>query len=145
MTLTESAHPSPQRRRVGLVSLAIGLTGAPAAWVTQLVVNYGLSSYACYPASVPRGHVLPGWENVRIALLIINLLALMLAVGTTFLSYRNWVATRDEHPGALDDLVAAGEGRTRFIGLAGAISGIGFALAIVFDLIAVLGVPQCSG
>ncbi|MHB8884519.1 MAG: hypothetical protein ACYC5H_05445 [Methylovirgula sp.] len=145
MTLTESAHPSPQRRRVGPLALAIGLIGAPAAWVMQLVVNYGLSSYACYPASVPRATVLPGWEGSWIILVVINLLALLGAASTTFLSYRNWHVTRDEHPGALDDLVEAGEGRTRFIGLAGALSGIGFTLAIIFDLIAVLGVPQCSG
>lgn len=145
MTLTDSMHPAPQRHRVGLAAQAIGLIGAPAAWITQLVVNFGLSSYACYPDSVPRSHVLPGWENAWIALLVINLLALVVAAGTTFLSYRNWLVTRDERPGSVGDLAESGEGRTRFVCLSGAITGVGFTLAIIFDLIATLGVPQCSG
>jgi hypothetical protein len=146
MTMNDSTmHPSPQRHRLSLAVLMTGLAAPPAAWVTQLVVNYALSSYSCYPDSLPRASVLAGWRGVWTIVLIINLLALATAAATTALSYRNWHVVRDEHPGDADDVVEIGEGRSRFIGLAGAISGIGFTLAIVFDLLAILGVPQCSG
>jgi hypothetical protein len=138
-------HPSPQRHRIGLMPLMLGLVAPPAAWVIQLAVNYGLSSYSCFPDGSPRATVLPGWTGVWTGVLIINLVTLAIATGTTFLSYRNWHAVRDEHPGEADDLVETGEGRSRFIGLAGAISGLGFIMAILLDLIAILGVPQCSG
>lgn len=138
-------HPSPHRDRIGLVPLMAGLIGPPAAWLLQLVVNYGLSSYSCYPASVPHVAVLPGWTGVWVGVLIINIIAIAIAIATTVLSYRNWRIVRDEHPGEADDLVETGEGRSRFIGLAGAITGLGFVIALVFDLIAILAVPQCGG
>ncbi len=138
-------HPSPHRHRIGLMPLMLGLVAPPAAWTLQFIVNYGLSSYSCFPDGSPRATVMSNWKWVWAVVLIINLVALAIAIATTFLSYRNWHVVRDEHPGQADDLVETGEGRSRFIGLAGAISGIGFVLAILFDLIAILGVPQCSG
>jgi hypothetical protein len=140
-----TTHPSPQRHRIGLMPLMLGLIAPPAAWVLQLVVNYGLSSHSCFPDGTPRASVLPGWSGVWTGVLVINLIALAIAAATTILSYRNWHTVRDEHPGEADDLVETGEGRTRFIGLAGAISGLGFIMAILLDFVAIIGVPQCGG
>jgi hypothetical protein len=52
-------HPSPHRHRVSLSALLFGLFGGPVAWIAQLVVNYGLASYACFPGDTPRTHVPP--------------------------------------------------------------------------------------
>lgn len=146
MTMSESTmHPSPQRHRIGLMPLMTGLVAPPAAWTLQFIVNYALSSYSCYPDGSPRAAVMSNWRWVWAGVLAINLIALAIAIATTFLSYRNWHVVRDEHPGQADDLVEIGEGRSRFIGLAGAISGLGFIIGIILDLIAILGVPQCSG
>ncbi|MDQ2803435.1 MAG: hypothetical protein M3Y41_12400, partial [Pseudomonadota bacterium] len=48
----ETADPSPQRARVGLAPLFLGMLGGPAAWVAQLIGNYALTSPRCYPHGV---------------------------------------------------------------------------------------------
>lgn len=131
-------HPSPQRARVGFVPLMLGLVSPPAAWSINLLVNYWLSSYPCSTTGLSK-------SGFWIGALLINVIGILVALGTTYLSYRNWHAVRGEHPGDADDVAEIGEGRARFIGLAGAISGIGFIVALIFDLIAILGVPQCAG
>lgn len=141
MTMSGSMHPSPQRHRIGLVSLGVGLAGPPVIWTVQFIANYWLTSFACAATTAPRG--LNG--GARVAVLVINLVALVAAAAATFLSYRNWQTAQSEHPGTPEDLVATGEGRSRFVGLAGAVSGVGFLIAILFDLVSILGVPLCGG
>jgi hypothetical protein len=140
MTMSGSMHPSPQRHNIGLLALAVGLVGPPAIWTVQFLANYWITSFACAANREPRG--LNG--GVWIAVIVINLLALAAASAATWLSYRNWQSAQSEHPGTPEDLVATGEGRSRFIGFAGIISGIAFILGILFDLVSILGVPQCG-
>lgn len=140
MTMSGSMHPSPQRHRIGIVALAVGLAGPPAIWAVQFLANYWVTSFACGAHTAPRGLNGGAW----IAVLVINLVAVVAAAAATFLSYRNWEASKTEHPGTQEDLVATGEGRSRFVGFAGAISGAAFILAILFDLVSILGVPQCG-
>ena len=54
--------------------------------------------------------MLPGWNGIWIALLILNIAAMVVALIAAEVSRRNWLATRSEHPGASDDLLGA---RTR--------------------------------
>jgi hypothetical protein len=138
-------HPSPHRERVGLFAQFFGLTAAPTAWVAQLLLNYGLASYSCFPRIAPRTTVLPGWGFVWWLLLGFNLLAVVIALAASVVSYLTWRAARHEHPGGFSHAVAAGEGRTRFFGLVGVMTGLGFLAAIIFDLVALFVVPQCIG
>jgi hypothetical protein len=82
---------------------------------------------------------------VWLANLAINLLAIAVALVASEVSRRSWHATSGEHPGSSEHLLEAGEGRTRFLAMAGWLTGLGFALAIVFDTVALLTVPQCPG
>jgi hypothetical protein len=59
-------------------------------------------------------------------------------------SYRSWNATRREVEGETEDMVAAGEGRTRFLALWGLLTSVGFACAIGFSLIGLFTVPLCG-
>ena len=139
------AHPSPARERIALPALFTALAGGPLAWVTQLLVNYGLASATCYPLDFPRTEAVPGWGAVWYGLLAVNLLAIGVALFAAAGSHRYWRATRNEHAGHARHALEAGEGRTRFVALVGLMAGLGFAAALVFDLIALLVVPQCQG
>ena len=144
MTVSESFQREPRRVGVGFVPLAIGLMAAPACWAIQLIVNYGLTSYACYPFVEQRSTLAPGWGGVWIAVIVINLVMLVIAAAATALSFFNWRILVRLHPNVRDDLVDASEGRARFVALCGAVAGIGFVIAIIFDLVAVLGSPICA-
>jgi hypothetical protein len=140
----EAEHPAPHAHRVGRGLLFLGVLLAPTAWAIQLVVNYGLASYVCFPQETPRFSPLPGWEGLRSALVIINVVALIAAVAGIALSFRNWRLSGAEARGGHGKLLEAGEGRTRFLAVWGLWSGVWFLIAILFNTIALVGVPLCG-
>ena len=142
--ITDTVEPAPHDQRVGPAALLLALIGGPAAWIVQHLVQYGLTSYACYPGRTPRDEVLPGFGWVWSTSLAFNIAALLLALAAAAAAYRNWCLTREEHRGGAGELVEAGEGRTRFLSLWGILAGLGFALAIAFNMIALFVVPLCS-
>lgn len=139
-----AGHPSPQRGRVSILAQIAGLAAGPAAWIAQLVVDYGLSSYACYPFTEPFQQAPPpGWGGERILLLIVNLACLAASLGGLATAHRVWRRARDEKPGDVHRVIHTGHGRTRFLALCGMLASIGFAVAILFDTAAIVGVPSC--
>ncbi|HEY7900324.1 MAG TPA: hypothetical protein VIC25_03975 [Caulobacteraceae bacterium] len=119
-------------RRICLLILA--LAAGPAAWIGQLVIGYGISSYACFPATAPAQiSPPPGWSGEVAGLLALNLACLILSLLGAALAFRLW-----RRPGA-----GPAAGRTRFLAGCGLFSGLGFALAILFDTVPILGVPAC--
>ena len=145
--MSESAaheHPSPHRERVGAAGLLIALWIGPAAWASQLMIDYGLASYSCFPSDAPRATApTSAWYPERLVLVGVNILCLMLAVAGVGVAYRSWRAIRDEKPGAHQRLLDAGEGRSRFLAACGVFAGLVFSLAILFHLAAIAGVPAC--
>jgi hypothetical protein len=137
--------PSPHRHRVGLVALGFGLCGGPLAWAAQLNLNYALASHACFPNSAPRAWPLPGWEGIGTVMLVINVIALVIALASMVVAWRTWRATRDEHQGRSGHLLEVGEGRSRFLAACGLMSGIGFFAATIFNTVMLIWVPQCTG
>ncbi len=79
-TLPHSQHPAPLRGNVSTVALFAGLLASPLAWGLQLVINYGLAAHACYPGDMPLHDVAPGFHSTRTIILLINLLAMALAL-----------------------------------------------------------------
>ena len=140
---TDSAHPSPQARHVSLFHQAIGVAGAPIAWAIRLIVNLALASSACLPSSPLPGEPLTG-RGTGLAMLGVDMAALLVALAVAVLSYRDWKATKTEKPGSHSHLLEVGEGRARFLALSGMIVSLGFALATGFDLVALLIVPICE-
>jgi hypothetical protein len=134
-------HPAPHRRNVGLSSLLLGLTAAPVAWVTQLIVGYGVASHACFPGDMPRAS--PLFLATGTIVTAFNLAAIIISIAGVVLSFRSWRATREEHAGRSHRLLDVGEGRTRFLAICGMLTSMGFLVATIFASIAILAVPLC--
>jgi len=123
-------HPA-EHEPIGASLLIAALAAGPSAWALQLIVGYGLSSLACFPHDRPiTQSPPPGWSGEPAVLLAINIAFLLLALGGAGVST---IGLRR----------AAGRTRNRFLATCGMMSGLGFALAILFDIAPILGVPAC--
>jgi hypothetical protein len=138
-------HPAPHRHRAPLAGQVFGLVAGPVAWGVQLVAGYGLSGHACFPGDHPVARIALGWGWMRAACLGLNLLALGVCVAAGLYSLSLWRATQHEAQGRARTVVDVGEGRTRFSSLCGALTSAGFALAILFNTVVILGAPACRG
>lgn len=131
-----AGHPAPQRERVGPVSVAFGLTGAPLAWIGLSLVNYGVASQDCTPPMASRAGIVLG---VTVAL------AVVVALAALWTAWRAWRRSHAEQAGGQERTMEVGEGRTRFLALCGVITSLGFLLGIAFALLPLLMVPSCAG
>jgi hypothetical protein len=122
--------------------LGVALLAAPLAWLIQTSANYGLSSHACYPGAEPLHAMTAAWQWP--AVLLITLGAMLLAAAAALIAFTAWRRTRQEAAGDVPEVLEAGEGRTRFLSLWGTMTGAGFTIALLFSLIALLGVPPCG-
>ena len=86
--------------------------------------------------------MLAGWGWTRWVALAINLAAALVAIaaGMTGLAIWRAVGRGDSEP-APNPL----EGRARFFGVCGSLSGFGFLAAILFGAVMILGAPACRG
>lgn len=138
--------PSPHRDGVHKGALLAFVWAGPVAWAAQLLCNFALASHTCFPQpATPLTQILPGWQRVWAALLIVNALAAAVAIAAAVMSLRHWYRAREEASGSSHDAFEAGEGRTRFLALCGVMNGFGFLAAIGFNTIALFVVPQCIG
>ena len=136
-------HPSPQRHRANPWAVGFALLAAPSAWITQLLINVGLASYACYPHDVPLAHASYGWLHTF--LIAVNLIALLLCAAAGGAAWRLWQATRHERPGSGHHLLESGDGRTRFFAMVGVLTSTLFLVAVLLQASNVFVVPSCSG
>jgi hypothetical protein len=136
-------HPAPHRDRVGLGTLAFITLGPPLAWGTRLVVNYGSSSYACYPASEPLNQPLASLHWVWALLIGLDLVGMALCLAALAVAYRTWRVTKHELQETGPPLIEIGDGRTRFFAIWGILIGIGFFVAILFDFVGLWVIPLC--
>jgi hypothetical protein len=127
---------------VSVKTLLFGLGVGPAAWAAQLMLGYGLSSYACFPGDQAlRQSPPPGWRGEHTALAGIGVVCLLLALSGAWVAYRSWSISRAQTAGG--GLLDAAVGRSRFLAGCGLLASLGFSLAILFGLGASLGVPAC--
>jgi hypothetical protein len=142
--MTTETHPTPHRD-VSSFMLAFAVLGAAAAWSVQLLIDYGLAAHNCFPTTTPvmSATVPGGWVYPLLAAL--NIVAMMLAILSTLAARTIWNRTKDEHDGSPHHLLTAGEGRTRFLAMCGQLAGLGFLVAIIFDMVAIYMVPRCFG
>ena len=137
-------HPSPHKGRTSTIALIFGFAGGPIAWTGQLLVSYGLTSYACYPGPVPRSSIPPGWNFLSPGLTVFSVITLVIALAAFAVAYRDYTRTRAEMQGEANDLLEIGHGRSRFIALCGLITAAAFAMIIVFDTLSLYLVPPCT-
>ena len=137
-------HPSPGKDGATIMALILGFFGGPFAWTGQLLVSYGLTSYACYPGPTPRDALLPGWWLLSPGLTVLGVASLGIALAALVASWRTYARTRAEMQGRMNDLLDVGEGRSRFLALCGLLTSGAFAVVIVFDTVSLYLLPPCT-
>lgn len=145
--MTESAHspaehPAPHRTQASPLSLLTAIAAGPTGWIAQLIIDYGLSSYACFPRDAPLRQS-PPWQGEHLLLLAVNLACLLLPVLGLVTALKSWRRTRYEKAGGAGTLLEIGEGRTRFLASCGMMSCLGFGLAVLFNTASALAAPAC--
>lgn len=137
-----SGPPAPLAGAPSNLLQLFAVAAGPVAWNAQLVANYALATYPCFPRGVARSVPMPGWEGSWIWLIAINLAAVALTVVAFAIGLRcmRWAQRQ-----SLDDERHARRiGRTRALGVAALLFAGTFFLATIFTLIAILGTPQCA-
>ena len=136
-------HPSPHRGRVRYWSLWFAILAAPLAWSLQLLINAGLAAHGCYPNDVPLAA--PLWGHLNTVSAIVETIALVICVGAGIAAGHNWSRSRGEKPGGAQDVIAAGNGRTRFMAMVAMMTSGLFLLATGISAWNLLVVPACGG
>ncbi|MFI4950566.1 MAG: hypothetical protein ACHP7A_05970 [Caulobacterales bacterium] len=137
------SHPAPHRHRVSIAAQLAGIAAGPVVWALQFEIGYALTAYACFPGDTALSAFAPGWGWTRPAAIAVNLAAVAICLAAGWLSFRAWRRTREEAPGPPHHVVEIAEGRTRFLAVCGAFTSFGFALAVAFDTVMILGAPAC--
>lgn len=122
--------PAPDMRSPRIHWLLFGAFAAPLAWLAHMILAYGVSAYLCYPADHPV--MLSGTGRLFGALLLFDALAMGLCTAGGLVSWNSWKQVR------------RGETRNRFLAVAGLMSSLWFAAAILFNVLASLMVPPCQ-
>lgn len=123
--------PAPETKSVRFHWLLFGAFAAPLAWLGHMMLAYGVSAYVCYPADHPV--MLTRTGPLFAALLLFDAVALGLCAAGGLVSWRAW------------QMMRRGAGPGRFLALAGVMSSLWFAAAILFNVLASLAVPSCQG
>jgi hypothetical protein len=137
----DADHPAPHRGKASLLSLWTGLMLGPAAWFLELVIDTSLLGNACEAASTPHAG---GVASVLPFVLATDGCALVLTALAAMLAWRNWRRTSGEQAGGHHALLASGEGRTRFMAMAGLLVCGLIALAVVYTLGSHLLLQECG-
>lgn len=136
-------EPAGARKTPGAFAIQLfAVFGAPAAWSLQLVINYALAAEACFPNDTPLTQPQPAWD--RAALIGFNLAALAIAAVAALVAVGLWRRNR-QSLGSNENPMEIARGRSHFLAVCGLLTGFGFIVAILFNTVAAVGVPQCSG
>jgi hypothetical protein len=123
-------------------SLWFGLWGAPTAWSVQLLVDYAVAAYGCYPHRTP---LMRPAVPVQVITAIVGGIALVVALAALTASARSWLAARRAGAPAEDEARAGAVplSRIRFMAVAGFITSLLFACGVVLNAISPALVPSC--
>jgi hypothetical protein len=131
-----------RREQVSTIRIAVGLFGAPAAWLTQFSLSEPLAAHACYPYHAPLSA--PIWEGLPAILSVISFACLAVALLSGFVAWSSWRQYERKPPGEGGRAIEAGEGRTRFLINLSLMSSFIFLVAVIFNVCAVFLVSPCS-
>lgn len=137
----QAHHPSPHRRRTNLFSLLYSLVAPPAGWLASQVCNATLAQEACFPGTQPLAQ--PSFSGVRELEALFLVASLLISASAAIVAYRAWRRTRQEHGGDAHALIAIGEGRSRFMALAGMMTSLAFLAGALFSVPALIFVSAC--
>lgn len=151
-TTGASGHPAPERGRTSLAALWFGLAGGPAAWTVQTLVSLPVAAHACFPQLTPLSA--PVFGGVRGVVFVLGVMAFVVSAIAAAVAWRAWTRTRGEHhPGSGAGahhaesvaLLETGEGRTRFMALAGVMTSLAFLLVTAAHAATLFFVAPCAG
>lgn len=138
---SNSRHPAPRRGIVPLPALWFGLFGAPAAWALQTIADYSLVAHYCYPSDAPlRAPTVGGVRGLGLAVSAIVLIVVLLALATAF---HSWREIRHGHDAEHHELAEVGEGRARFMALAGILLSVVFLFAVLMNAVPLITDSLC--
>ncbi len=125
--------------------MAFGIIAGPAAWLMQVCAGEALASEPCFPDGYR--HVMPpaGFNWTWPALIALMVFCAVMALVAFLVSWRIYLATREEVAGEAGGLMDEAAGRTRFMALWGMLYGGGFCLITLFTLAAYANLPRCAG
>lgn len=141
-TPPQSEHPSPLRKRVSGAAIGFGLCAAPLAWSLQVVVNASSAGHACNPINTALS--MPQWPFLHLVVLSIDVAALAICLIAGLVAWNSWRKSSDEKPGSGHHLLATGDGRTRFMAMAGMLTSGLFFIAVSFATLNLLAVTGCG-
>jgi hypothetical protein len=135
-------HPAPLYKKTSRLHLLIGLVGAPAAWVGQMLMSEMVSSHACYPRRAPLPE--PLWQGMHLWLTAFSLLCLAAGICSGIMAFTTWRRVQHEVQSGQAPAAAANTGSMRFLAILGLLSSGLFVAAILFTACASLLVSPCS-
>lgn len=140
---SDRSHASdPRNDEPGIFRLYVGMTVAPFAWAIQVLIGYSLAAYACYPKALALDR--PLWPGLRTTVAIATAACwVLLAVGCV-VAWHNWRATGFASDAPSQPVPRSGDGRARFMALAGLFVSVGFGIALLFTSIGIAWVPACG-
>ncbi len=141
--LERQPHPSPHRQRVTRSAGWFGLLAAPSAYCLQELVNVSLAGHACYPRDVPLAT--PLWPDLASIEIWIGVAAIVICIAASIVAFVNWRRSRTEKPGDGRQLIGSGDGRTRFMAMAGMMVSVLFLIAVGISTMNITMVPPCGG
>jgi len=140
MSALDPTGPAPETRSVHFLWLLFGAAAAPLFWLGQLMLSYGITAQACYPGDHPQS---PASTGSLFALLLgFDIAALLACAAGAAVSWRSW---RQPRRAGTPFAVSLRQSRSRFLALWGLMSSLWFFFAILFNTIASITVPPCSG
>jgi hypothetical protein len=147
----KAGHPAPERELARLSALWFGLFGGFAAWTVQTLVNLPVAAHGCFPRLEPLASPV---TEVRGAASAVSVVAVLVSAAAVLVAWRTWSRTRQEHQqssgsgsteGQWAALLETGEGRTRFMALAGVLTSGAFLLITIATACAIFLVQPCAG
>jgi hypothetical protein len=133
-------HPSPDRQAVSLARLVYGLVAAPLAWLVGQLAGATLAQAACFPGVEPR--TAPAFDAGAFATVVLAA-SLAVSASAVVIAFVAWRRTQREGAGGPHDLIEIGEGRARFMAIAGILTSLGFLVGGLFTWPALILAPAC--
>ncbi|MDQ6626941.1 MAG: hypothetical protein M3Z29_00585 [Pseudomonadota bacterium] len=124
-------------------ALWFGLIGAPVAWSLQELINVSLAGHACYPHDMPLA--MPLFDHLKGISIGVEAVAFLVCAVAGVVAYSAWRKTRDEKPGDAHQLLGSGDGRTRFMAMAGMLTSGLFAIGTALAAFNLATISPCGG
>lgn len=126
------------------VTLAIAMLAPLIVWSLALLVSYGATSYACFPAAVPRGSFPPEWAGLRVALAILDGACLVIAFIGLALAFFDWRASPPREPRRRDRPTDPGPATQRALSAAAMMAAAILCLGLAVNGVALWLIPACD-